>query len=128
MRPAINGVDIIRKGIDFFVVRVVVLDRYFDRERIRNTFKIQRLLVQHSLVFVQMFYEFGNPTLVIELVRTLRLRSLVLNRYSNAFIKECLFAQSLRQFIKAEFADFKYVGVWFEGNLRPAPAGLSGLF
>src|SRR6266481_973114 len=87
MRPAVNGVDIIRKGIDLFVVRVVVLDRHFDRERFRNTFKIQRLLVQHGLVLVQMFYEFRNPTLVIELVRTLRLRSLVFDRYSTTVIE-----------------------------------------
>src|ERR1041385_4329763 len=102
MRAAVNRIDVVGEGIDLLVVTIVVLDGDFDSQRIALSFEIQRLIVQRSLVLVEMFDEFSYAALVIKLVRSLRLFALVFDGYANAFVEKGLFAKSLRQFVETE--------------------------
>ena len=102
MRAAVDRVDVVGKRIDLLVVAIVVLDRNLDREIVAFPFEIDRLVVKRDLVLVQMFDEFGNAALVIELVRTLRFLALVLDRDPDSFVEKCLFAKSLGQLVETE--------------------------
>src|SRR6185369_614268 len=95
VRATVYGVDIVGKGIDLLVVAVVILNRDFDREVIVFLFEVDRLVVQRRLVLVQVLYELGDAALVIELVRPLRLLTLVFDRDADALVEKRLLTQPL---------------------------------
>src|SRR6266404_8089001 len=74
-----------------------------------------------------MFDELGDAAPIIELVPTLRLFALVLNRDSNTFVKESFFSQPLRKFVKTELGCVEDLQIRFESDLRSAFASLAGL-
>jgi hypothetical protein len=51
--------------------------------------------VQYALVFVEVLNKLSDTAAVVELVRLLRLFTLVLDRNANAFIEKGLLAQTL---------------------------------
>src|SRR6266566_10082228 len=75
-----------------------------------------------------MFDEFRNPSLVIELVRTLRLLALVLDGDANTLIEEGLFPQTLRELVEAKCRLSKDLRIGQEGDLGTAFSRLSCLF
>ena len=127
MRAAVHRVDVVGKGIDLLVVAVVVLNRDFDRKAVAFLLKIERLVVKRALVLVQMFDEFRNAALVVELVRTLRLFALVFDRDANAFVEKGLLAQALGQFVETKLGVVENLRVRLERDLGSALPRLSGL-
>src|SRR6185295_10108915 len=102
--------------MDDLVVTVVVLDRDFDGERLRvGSFAIEvnRMSVQHALVFVQVLYELRDSAFVKELVRLLG--PLIVDADPNAGVQKRLFAKPLRKSIEVELSHFEYFGIGFEG-------------
>ena len=94
MGAAIDRVDVVGEGIDLLVIAIVVLDRYFDRKRVADLLKIDRLVVQHILVFVEVLHELGNAAAIIKLVRTFRFLAFVMNGDTDALVEKSLFAQA----------------------------------
>src|SRR6185503_18616794 len=82
---AVYGVDVVSERIDLFVIAIVVLDGDLDRETLAFLLEVDWLVVERRLVLVQVFDELRDAAFVVELVRTLRLFPLVLNRNADAF-------------------------------------------
>src|SRR4030095_400764 len=123
----INCVDVVGKRIDFFVVAVVVLNGDFNRQGFALFFEIDRFVVERSLVLVQVLDEFGDAPLVIKLVRTLRLLTLVLNRYADTLVEKSLFAQTFRKLVETARGFSEDLCVRLESDLGSAFASLSRL-
>ena len=86
MRPAINSIDVISEREDLFVVTVVVLHRYLDRKIVRDKLEIEGVIMQRTLVFVQMLDEFCDPSLIVKLMRLFAFVPLVLDKNADAFV------------------------------------------
>ena len=96
MCAAIDRVDVVGERIDLLVVAIVVLDGYFDRKRIADLLEINRLVVQHALILVQVLHEFGNAAAIVKLVRLFRFFPFIANRDANALVEKSFFAQPFR--------------------------------
>src|SRR5262245_57507807 len=127
MGATVNCVDIVGKGVDLLVITVVVLDRNLDRQSISNLLEIDRFVVQHRLVLVEMFYEFRDAAAVIKLVRLFRLFALIFDRDADALVKKSFFTKPLRQLVETELDRVENLQVRSERDFCSALAGLSGL-
>ena len=83
--------------------------------------------MERIFVLVQMLDELGNPALVVKLVRAFLFVALVADGDANAFIEKSLFAQTLRELVKAELCGIENFRVRLESNFRSALARLSRL-
>ena len=130
MRAAVYRVDVVRKGIDLFVIAVVVLDGDLDREILALLFKVDRLVVQRRFVLVQVLDEFRNSAFVIELVRPLRLLTLVFDRDPDPFVQKCFSRNRSESLSKLNAVSVKIcvsgLKVTFVPRFRVFPVCLSG--
>ena len=86
VRTTIHSIDVIREGIDLFVIAIVVLNGNLNRQDVAFSFEIDRFVVQRALVLVEVLNKLGYPAAVIELVRLFRFLALVANGDTNAFV------------------------------------------
>ena len=123
MGSTFDCIDVIREGIDGFVVRVVVLNRDFG---INNdvttmiveaalTVKKDRLWMEGISLFVQMLDEGVDSALVTEVMTLVRLE--VSDDDSNAGVQEGEFAQSPREDVERKLGHRKNFGIRQKGHL-----------
>src|SRR5262249_48824963 len=126
MGAAVYGVDVVGERVDDLVISIVVLNGDLDPQRVfvgDQLFGVDRVSVQHGLVLVQVFDEFGDAALVEELVAFFG--PLIGNTDADAGIQECLFPQPLREGVKIEFGDLEYLWIRLERDPGAALFGLS---
>src|SRR6185436_10368311 len=89
--------------------------------------KIKRIIVQRTLVLVEMFYELGDTAFVIKLVRLLFLFALVLDEDTNTLVKKSLLAQPLRKLFETVNRRLEDACVWTKRDLSTTFRGCAGL-
>ena len=102
MRPAIHGIDIVRKTEDRFGVAVVVLQANLHGHAIAFGLHVNRTVVQHCLAAIQVLNELSDAAVVFEFgdLGSARLRisgALIGKRDQESLVEERELAQTLRQ-------------------------------
>ncbi len=108
MRAAIDGVDVVGKGIDDFRIAVIILQGQFHGHRVFGGLEINGLLVQDFFVFVQMFDKFGDAAAVLELMPFVG--SLIRDGNEHTFVEKGEFTQPLGQGVEVKFKSVKNGG------------------
>ena len=69
MAAAVNRVDVVGEAENAFGVAVVILNADFHGHAIALGFHVDRLVMQHRLAAIQVFYKFSDAAVVFELSR-----------------------------------------------------------
>ncbi len=107
---ALSGVDVVDEGEHVLVEAVVVLDRALDLDVVPGRFDVDRLLVEHRLVLVEVLDEALHAAFEDELVGLRGGQPLVPDRYLDTLVEEGELPQPVCQ-------DVKVVGSGLEDSL-----------
>src|SRR5258706_4366495 len=127
MCTTVDGVDVVGERIDLLVIAVVVLNGHFDSKDVADSLEINRFVMQHALVFVEVLNKLSNTAAIVKLVSLFRLFSLVLDGDADPFIEKRLLAQALGELVKDKLNRIEDLRIRVEGDLCAALAGLAGL-
>ena len=122
---AVVGVDVVGEAEDVLVVAVVPLHRDLDHDAVPGALEVDRGLVQHLLVAVQVLHEARDAALVLEAL--LLAVALVLEGDEDAPVQEGELAQPLGEGVGAVDRGLEDLGVGLEGDLGAAPVGDPGV-
>ena len=92
MRTSFDGVNIIGKGVDAFIVRIAVLHGDFCRNAIAGTFEIDHIRMNRKLSFVQVAHKLTDAAFVFKGLFALRL--FLCQADTHTAIQERQFAQT----------------------------------
>ena len=124
VRPALVGVDVVGERVEGLRIAVVPLQGDLGFDAVLLAAHVDRLVVDHRLVRVEVLHERVDAALVLELV-VLPL-ALVLERDRHPGVEEGQFAQPLGQRVVAEIERLEDRRVRKEGDLGAAPLRLAG--
>ncbi len=121
MGTAVALRDVVGVAKDIFLVRVVPLHRYLDADTVHFHLDIDNLVVNRSLVAVQMFDESAYPAVVFEQV--FLVAALVEQVDPNAGVEERQFAQALGEYVVVKFGIAENFRARFEAQLGTGLVG-----
>jgi len=114
---ALDGVDVVGESVDALGVAVGPLHRDLDADVVALPGDVDRLLVQHLAVLVQVLDELHYAAVVA--VDLLLLRALVLDLYLQPFVEEGELAKPDVYSIEIEDDALEYLRVRLEAHCRP---------
>ena len=123
VRPAVDGVDVVREAEDRLVVAVVVLHRDLDDDPVLLRDDGDRLRVDRGLARREELDEGDDAPLVVEVVAPGRLAPLVADGDLQAAIEEGQFPQALREGLEGELGRLEDLRVRLEAGPRAGPLG-----
>ena len=118
MRAAFVRVDVVRKREGLFDIAVVPLHGDFGVDAVLFAVHVDRLVVHHSLVLVQVLNERDDATFVVE--RVVLAVAFIVERDGDAAVEEREFAKSLREDVEAVDGRFENLLVGLEPDFRSA--------
>ena len=91
MRAAVDRIDVVRIGINNFIITLVVLQGDFADRRSFVFFKVERLCKQGFVALVDLLYQFADTAFVAESIRALLALALVGQGDAKPLVEECKF-------------------------------------
>ena len=125
VRAAFVRVDVVRERVFDRVVAVVPLQRDLGVDAVAIAVHVDRLLVDHALVLVQVLDERDDAAVVVEAMVLARL-ALIVERDRDAGVQERELAQAAGQRVEAEVDDLEDLRVGLERDLGAAALGGAG--
>ena len=127
MGAALGRVDVVGKGVDIFLIRIVVLERHLHGGALDDSLDVNGLFEKDFLVLVQVLDEFDNAAFIVEHPLRDGIGALVGKGNADSLIQEGHFPQTCLKDVVLEIARLKHaVRVALVPAVRPELNGGAG--